>query len=58
MMMGHKQQFYLAIKRNGQWEQSLQSPNTAYLRETAENWRRLESIDDFEINAFPKGVKV
>jgi len=56
--MGHKQQFYLAIKRNGQWEQSLQSPNTAYLRETAENWRRLESIDDFEINAFPKGVKV
>lgn len=47
------QTFYLKIKRNGQWEGSLQSTNCPYLKETAENWLNQRMIEDFAIDFYP-----
>lgn len=45
--------FHLSIRRDGKWEQSIQSECEAYLERTAINWMDLGTIDAYRIDLFP-----
>lgn len=45
--------FKLRIKRNGAWEDSIQSECEAYLERTARNWLEQGMIEVFRIDLVP-----
>lgn len=46
------QTFYLTIKRNSQWEPSIESQDADYLKEKGEDWKRLEQIEDYRVDFY------
>ena len=49
------QTFYLSIKRDGRWEQSLQNTDAEYLKGRGAEWQRLGCIDDWQVGPNPMG---
>lgn len=45
--------FKLRIRRNGAWEDSIQSECEAYLERTAVNWMQQDMIEAYRINLVP-----
>lgn len=46
------QTYYLSIKRNQQWEPSIESEDANYLNETAESWKNLGTIEDYRVDFY------
>lgn len=51
------QTYYLAIKREGEWEQSLQNTDADYLKDRGETWTRMNLCEDWQVNAYPVGKR-
>lgn len=47
--------FYLTIKRDGEWERSIQNTDATYLRGRGAEWQRLGTCEDWQVNAYPVG---